>query len=97
MSEKTGVKQAWSLVEFRANYKEVKLATFINSDDGEEFKSLVFLKEDKSKTLVGFSSNLGELTSKEIAKRKHDLRVVELNSGNFKLCESQDNWETVDI
>lgn len=70
----------------------------VNSQTGETFKSCAFVATGGAVTLVGFSSNLGVLTPKQIANQKDSLQVVELESGSFKLCKSgADNWEDVDL
>ena len=49
-------------------------------------------------TLVPVSSNLGELTPKQIAEQKDNLQVVQLESGSYKLCKTgHDTWEDVDL
>lgn len=69
-----------------------------NSNTGETFKSCAFVSPTGAVTLVGFSSNLGELTPRQIAAQKNDLQVVELESGNLKLCKrGTDSWEDVDL
>ena len=80
----------------------MKVAPFTNSETGETFKSCAFIDPENNITLVGFSSNLGELTPKEIAEKKYDLQVVLLASGNYKLCninlcETNSSWEDVDL
>ena len=70
----------------------------VNSQTGETFKSCAFVGTSGAVTLVGFSSNLGELTPTQIAAQKDSLQVVELQSGNFKLCKrGTDSWEDVDL
>lgn len=70
----------------------------VNSNTGETFKSCAFVGTGGAVTLVGFSSNLGELTPKQIAAQKDSLQVVELESGNYKLCKrGTDSWESVDL
>lgn len=69
-----------------------------NSNTGEHFRSCAFVAPGGAVTLVGFSSNLGVLTPQQIAAQKSELQVVELESGNFKLCKSgADSWEDVDL
>lgn len=47
---------------------------------------------------VSFSSNLGTLTATEIKSRASELRVVLLESGNYKLCTSGENaWEDIEL
>jgi len=70
----------------------------VNSNTGETFKSCAFVGAGGAVTLVGFSSNLGELTPRQIAAQKDSLQVVELESGNYKLCKrGTDSWESVDL
>lgn len=96
-----GIKDSWSLIGFSKIFGTMKVATFTNSETKEEFASCAFVHPETNKvTLVGFSSNLGELTPKQIKARKNELQVVQLNSGNYKLCEvgeMGDSWETVDL
>ena len=69
-----------------------------NSQTGETFRSCAFVAPGGAVTLVGFSSNLGELKPKQIAAQKDSLQVVELESGNYKLCKAgSDSWEDVDL
>lgn len=70
----------------------------VNSNTGETFKSCAFVGTGGAVTLVGFSSNLGELTPRQITAQKDSLQVVELESGNYKLCKrGTDSWESVDL
>lgn len=70
----------------------------VNSQTGETFKSCAFVGTEGAVTLVGFSSTLGELTPRQIAAQKDSLQVVELKSGNYKLCKAgADSWEDVDL
>lgn len=69
-----------------------------NSNTGETFKSCAFVSAGGAVTLVGFSSSLGELKPAQIAAQKDSLQVVELKSGNFKLCKrGTDSWADVDL
>lgn len=93
-----GIKNSWSLMDFaRANGKLKITQEYVNPNTGEPFRSLAFVNGGKV-TLVGFSSNLGELTPAQIKAQKNDLQVVQLESGNYKLCKSgADQWETIDL
>lgn len=69
-----------------------------NSNTGETFKSCAFVSAGGAITLVGFSSHLGELSPAQIKAQKDSLQVVELESGNFKLCKrGTDSWDDVDL
>ena len=93
-----GIKNSWSLISFAKAHGRMKVAPFVNKETGECFKSCAFLSSAGKITLVAFSSNLGELTPKQIAAQKDDLQVVELESGSFKLCKAgHDTWEDVDL
>nr|DAK53161.1 MAG TPA: hypothetical protein [Crassvirales sp.] len=76
----------------------MKVAPFVNKETGEAFKSCAFVNSNGATTLVAFSSNLGELTPRQIAAQKDSLQVVELESGTFKLCrQGNSSWEDVDL
>lgn len=93
-----GVKKSWSLLAFAKEFGTMKVAPFKNSETGQEFKSCAFVSPENTVTLVGFSSNLGELTPAEISAQKNELQVVELNSGNYKLCKvGNSTWEEVTL
>ena len=78
-----GIKQGWSLLAF-ASGKKMQVGSFVNSETGENFKSCIFTEQSTgNRCFVAFSSNLGELTPAQISAMKHELQVVELNSGNF--------------
>lgn len=87
-----------SLLAFASN-KRMQVGNFTNSNDGSAFKSCIFTnKTTGDRQFVSFSQNLGELTPAEISARKHELQVVELSSGSFKLCkQGQEAWEDVDL
>lgn len=93
-----GIKQGWSLLAF-ASGKKMQVGNFVNSETGEQFKSCIFTEQSTgNRCFVAFSSNLGELTPAQISAMKHELQVVELNSGNFSLCkQGQGNWEDVEL
>jgi hypothetical protein len=85
-----------SLMAFARENGKMQVGNFTNKDTGEQFKSCIFTKVDGTRTFVSFSSNLGELTPREIANMKNELQVVELDSGSHKLCrQGQEAWEDV--
>lgn len=94
-----GIKASCPLMTFAKNFSAMKVTSpMVNSKTGEVFRSCAFIDAAGAVTLVGFSSKLGELTPAQISAQKDELQVVELNSGNFKLCKSgADSWETVDL
>lgn len=93
----TKVINSWSLLAFASSHGTMKVAPFVNSNTGEQFTSCAFVDGDNI-TLVGFSSNLGELTPAQISAQKNDLRVVQLESGSYKLCKGgNETWETVEL
>jgi hypothetical protein len=93
-----GIKQGWSLLAF-ASGKKMQVGNFVNSETGEQFKGCIFTEQSTgNRCFVAFSSNLGELTPAQISAMKHELQVVELNSGNFSLCkQGQGGWEDVEL
>lgn len=98
MATNVGIKNSWSLVEFARAHGQMKVTNELtNSNTGETFKSCAFINGG-AVTLVGFSSNLGELSPAQIKAQKDELQVVELESGNYKLCKrGTDSWEAVDL
>lgn len=77
-----------------------KMATgnCVNKESGEVFKACSFTDADGNRTFVGFSNKLGALSPAEIAANKSDLQVVQLESGNYKLCsKGESTWEDVDL
>lgn len=99
-SVNVGVANSWSLTEFARAFGPTMKVTneLVNSNTGETFKSCAFITPAGKVTLVGFASKLGVLTPNEIVRRQKELQVVELESGNFKLCQSgADAWETVNL
>lgn len=98
-SQNVGIKNSWSLMDFARAHGKMKVTNELtNSQTGETFKSCAFVSEGGAVTLVGFSSNLGELTPLQIAAQKNELQVVLLESGKYKLCKSgADSWESVDL
>ena len=97
-AQNVGIKNSWSLLSFARAHGKMKVAPFVNKESGEPFKSCAFINSDNAVTLVAFSSNLGELTPRQIAAQKNSLQVVELESGTFKLCkQGSGSWEDVDL
>lgn len=98
-NQNVGIKNSWPLVDFAKSHGKMKVTgNMTNSQTGEVFKSCAFVSPGGAVTLVGFSSNLGELTPDEISNRKNKLQVVELESGSFKLCErGEDSWVDVNL
>lgn len=94
-----GIKNSWSLISFAKAHGKMQVAPFVNKETGEPFQSCVFTHPvDNTRVFVAFSSNLGELTPQEIAQQKDELQVVELESGNYKLCKQGSNaWADVDL
>ena len=94
-----GIKNSWSLIDFAKSHGKMQVGEFANQESGEIFKSCIFTNpSDNTRTFVAFSSKLGVLTPQEIAERKDDLQVVELESGTFSLCNAGVNaWQDVDL
>ena len=97
-AQNVGIKNSWSLLSFARAHGRMKVAPFVNKETGEAFKSCAFIDSEGATTLVAFSSNLGELTPRQIAAQKENLQVVQLESGTFKLCkQGASSWEDVDL
>lgn len=95
-----GIKNSWSLVAFARSHGKMQVGEFVNKESGELFKSCIFTdpNDASSRCFVAFSSKLGVLTPKEIAAKKDELQVVELESGHYSLCmQGANSWENVDL
>ena len=95
-----GIKNSWSLLAFARMKGKMQVGEFVNGESGEVFKSCIFTdpNDASNRCFVAFSSKLGVLTPKQIADRKDELQVVELESGHYSLCKQGDNsWESVDL
>lgn len=93
-----GIVNSWSLIAFAKSHGKMQVGEFINKKTSDEFKSCIFTDAEGTRTFVAFSSNLGELTPRQIAAQKDSLQVVELESGNYSLCKQGNNtWQDVDL
>ena len=100
-----GIKDSWSLLDYARKNGAPKRAKLTNSDTGEEFAALMFptpqtLPDGTQRdfTMVAFSSNLGELSAADVAARKEELQVVQLESGNYYLCvKGNGAWEDINL
>ena len=109
-----GIKNSWSLINFARMHGKMKLAEFTNGETGETYKGTAFINPETNATcFVSFSSNLGELSASEIAARKDELQVCELNvspdvaarrAANGRQAESyclcaigQNAWQDVEL
>lgn len=87
-----------TLMSFARKHGKMQVGSFTNGETGDEFKSCIFTDNMGARCFVAFSSNLGELSPRQIAAQKNDLQVVQLESGNYKLCRQGSNtWEDVDL
>lgn len=96
----SAIKNSWSLIAFAKQFGPIMEVSdnFVNKETGDVFPSCIFTDAADTKTFVSFSSNLGALTPREIAAQKDDLQVVQLESGNYKLCKKGHNtWQRVDL
>lgn len=94
----SAIKNSWSLIAFAKQFgKKMQVGNFVNKETGEQFKSCIFTDALGTLTFVAFSSNLGEMTPRQIAAQKDDLQIVELESGNYSLCKKGSTWEDVDL
>ena len=100
-SQKRTIKESWSLIAFvKAHGGKLQVGEFASKEDGETFKSCIVSDGTQdTRVFVSFSSNLGELTPREIAAQKDSLQIVQFEeSGNYSLCKrGQNSWEDVDL
>lgn len=92
------IKNSWSLIAFAKEFgPKMQVGEFVNKETGEDFKSCIFTNGE-TRTFVAFSSKMGPLSPKEIAAKKNELQVVQLESGHYSLCKQGENtWEDVDL
>lgn len=92
------IKNSWSLIAFAKEFgPKMQVGEFVNKETGEDFKSCIFTNGE-TRTFVAFSSKMGPLSPREIAAKKNELQVVQLESGNYSLCKQGENtWEDVDL
>lgn len=97
----SSIVNSWTLLAFAAEHGKMSVGDCHRQDENgntETFKACSFTDALGSRTFVGFSSKLGELTPKEIVDQKNSLRVVELESGNYYLCKGgNSSWEEVNL
>lgn len=92
------IKNSWSLITFAKLFgPKMQVGEFVNKETGEDFKSCIFTNGE-TRTFVAFSSKMGPLSPREIAAKKDELQVVQLESGHYSLCKQGENtWEDVDL
>lgn len=92
------IKNSWSLIAFAKEFgPKMQVGEFVNKETGEDFKSCIF-SNGETRTFVAFSSKIGVLSPREIAAKKNELQVVQLESGHYSLCKQGENtWEDVDL
>lgn len=92
------IKNSWSLIAFAKEFgPKMQVGEFVNKETGEDFKSCIFTNGE-TRTFVAFSSKMGSLSPREIAAKKNELQVVQLESGHYSLCKQGENtWEEVDL
>lgn len=92
------IKNSWSLIAFAKQFgPKMQVGEFVNKETGEDFKSCIFTNGE-TRTFVAFSSKMGPLSPREIAAKKNELQVVQLESGHYSLCKQGENtWENVDL
>ena len=92
------IKNSWSLIAFAKQFgPKMQVGEFVNKETGEDFKSCIFTNGE-TRIFVAFSSKMGVLSPREIAAKKNELQVVQLESGHYSLCKQGENtWEEVDL
>ena len=101
-AQNVGIKQSWSFMAFARMMGKPRYAAGLeNKATHEKFNAIAMVDPNNDrdvKCFVHFSSKLGELTKEEVAARKDNLQVVELNSGSYVLCNyGNSSWEDIDL
>ena len=98
MAQSSSIKNSWSLISFARQFGKLSVGPCVNHETAEVFQVCAFTNSEGTRTFVSFSSKLGELTPREIAERQHSLQVVQLESGNYKLCaQSESSWQDIEL
>lgn len=92
------IRKSWEFAEF-AKFGIIKVAALINKETGEPFLNCtLFRKGKKPNKRLYYSDKIGELTAEKLEELKHELRVVLLTNGRYKICKGKPNiWVTVKI
>ena len=92
------IKNSWSLIAFARQFgPKMQVGEFVNKETGEDFKSCIFTNGE-TRTFVAFSSKMRPLSPREIAAKKNELQVVQLESGHYSLCkQGESTWEEIDL
>lgn len=79
------IKNSWGLIDFAKLKGKMQVASATNDKTGAPFKVCVFTNPEGKRTIVTFSTDLGELTPAEIVAQKNKLQVIEYTNGYFSL------------
>lgn len=97
-----GISTSYTFVTLCKMCGRLKKIPYVNKKTGDKFSSLVFpdqhtdpytnqpilTPEGKQGWLtVNFSQKLGELTPAQLNAQRHELQVVRLTTGKYKLCK----------
>lgn len=83
----------WTLLEFvKQRRLKMQVATFKRPNTDETYKAIVFVNDLGEKTFANFSEALGELTPVEIAKRKHNLEIVQITLDEYCLRDTSESF-----
>lgn len=89
--------ESWTLLDFARKYGPNMQVDTSTKANGYR-PSCRFIKKDGTITYVRFFSQLGILTASEISKRKNELYIGKVYSGNFYLYSGNVKvWETVEL
>lgn len=89
--------ESWTLLDFARKYGP-NMQIDISTKATSYRPSCRFIKKDGTITYVRFFSQLGILTASEISKRKNELYISKVASGNFYLHTGNVKaWETVEL
>lgn len=85
----------WKLIEFVKQFEKIQVGTFKPKDlNKNEFKALVFTKENGEETYAQFFPNSEALTPQEIANRKNELYIGKTKKNTYVLfSEDNEGWE----
>jgi len=91
------VEKSWSFLAFAKEFGTPKLATCVNHETGEEFKSIAFEGNDGNLTFCHFAYSTAGMSVREIIAQKDQLKVGLNSNGKYTLYKQEGGWEVIEL
>lgn len=96
--EQQEIINSWTLEAFCQVNGNPQFATLTNKQNGQQFNALMFKNGSK---MVSFSEKLCNKSADSfsyVVDNKNSLNVIQLESGNYKLCDRpQNSWQDMQL